>query len=117
MNKINIDENIKKIHFIGIGGVSMSGLAEVMLREGFLVSGSDSSTNPLILKLKNLGVTIFDNQSHENITSDIDLVVYTAAVKDDNPEIISAKDKGIKIIDRAELLGIIMKKFNPFIFL
>ena len=112
MNKINIDENIKKIHFIGIGGVSMSGLAEVMLREGFLVSGSDSSTNPLILKLKNLGVTIFDNQSHENITSDIDLVVYTAAVKDDNPEIISAKDKGIKIIDRAELLGIIMKKFK-----
>lgn len=112
MSRIDLDKSIKKIHFIGIGGVSMSALAEILHNEGFIVSGSDTSQSDLVLRLSQLGIKIFNNHTYENISNNIDLVVHTAAIKDSNPEIMACKDKNIKVIDRAQLLGTIMKSFK-----
>lgn len=102
--------NIKSIHFIGIGGISMSGLAEILLSLGYIVSGSDIKESNLTNKLKQLGAKIFTEHNEINIQKP-DLVVYTAAVKKDNPELVRARSLGIPIIDRATLLGQIMKKY------
>lgn len=109
-----IKDKHKKVHFIGIGGISMSGLAEILIKKGFKVSGSDMKSSPLTDKLSSLGVEIYIGQSKENINSDIDLVVYTAAISDDNPELLRAKELNIPIMIRAEFLGQIMKghKYN-----
>ena len=78
MYKIDFQKPIH-IHFIGIGGISMSGLAEILLEEGFTVSGSDSKSSPLTQKLEQLGAEIFYGQKASNIIDGIDCVVYTAA--------------------------------------
>ncbi len=103
----------KKVHFIGIGGISMSGLAAVLLNNGFKVSGSDSKESNITNSLKAKGAEIHIGHRKENI-KDVDLVVYTAAIPQDNPEIVEAKDKNIHLMDRAEFLGHIMKghKYN-----
>ena len=74
------------IHFIGIGGISMSGLAEILLNEGFHISGSDNSASKLTEHLAGLGAAILLGQKASNIPQDCDLVVYTAAIHPDNPE-------------------------------
>lgn len=93
------------IHFIGIGGISMSGLARLLLTRGFTISGSDRASSDLTVGLEKLGVKVYYSQTGENLTDDIDLVVYTAAVHPDNPEFAAAVEKGIPMMDRAELLG------------
>ncbi len=98
------------IHFIGIGGISMSGLAEILLSKNFSVSGSDRAETPLTKHLVASGAKVLYGQSSDNITDDIDLVVYTAAVKEDNPELMTARNKKIPCITRGELLGCIMKE-------
>lgn len=100
------------IHFIGIGGISMSGLAEILLKENFTVSGSDARENPLTDHLTTLGAQIRYGQRASNITDDIDLVVYTAAIHPDNPEYQAAVQKQIPMLTRAELLGQIMKNYD-----
>lgn len=112
MDRVNLDKTIKKVHFIGIGGVSMSGLAQIMHNQNFIVSGSDTTESQLVLHLRTLGIKVFNNHAYENITNDIDIVVYTAAVKDTNPEIVSSKDKNIRLVNRAEFLGSIMESFT-----
>jgi len=108
-----LDPNkFKHVHFIGIGGISMSGLAEILLNLGFTVSGSDIRSSNITSKLEKKGIKIYTGHSEENI-KDADLVVYTAAVKSDNPELAKAKSLGIPTLDRATLLGEIMKKY-PF---
>ncbi len=109
-----IKDKNKKIYFIGIGGISMSGLAEILIEKGFSVYGSDIKASPITDKLKSLGANIFINQVKENITSDLDLIVYTAAISENNPELIRAKELGISLMTRAEFLGHIMKghKYN-----
>ena len=74
------------IHFIGIGGLSMSGLAEILLEEDFIISGSDSKESPLTDALAKKGARIFYGQRASNITDDVELVIYTAAIHPDNPE-------------------------------
>ena len=74
------------IHFIGIGGISMSGLAEILLEEGFTVSGSDSKESPLTEMLEPKGAHIFYGQRASNISDDLQIVIYTAAIHPDNPE-------------------------------
>lgn len=103
----------KKIHFIGIGGISMSGLAAVLLNSGFKVSGSDFKDSDIVKKLRSEGAEIYIGHDKNNI-KDVDLVVYTAAIPSDNPEIIAAKEQDIQLMDRAEFLGQIMKghKYN-----
>jgi len=82
-----LDPNkFKHVHFIGIGGISMSGLAEILLNLGFTVSGSDIRSSNITSKLEKKGIKIYTGHSEENI-KDADLVVYTAAVKSDNPEL------------------------------
>lgn len=100
------------IHFIGIGGISMSGLAEILLDEGFTISGSDAKKSDLTEHLEARGVTVSYGQRAENITDGIRAVVYTAAVHTDNPEFIAAKEKQIPMMTRAELLGQIMKNYD-----
>jgi UDP-N-acetylmuramate--alanine ligase len=97
---------------MGIGGISMSGLAEILMEEGFTVSGSDSKKSPLTLHLASKGAKINYPQMASNITDDIDLVVYTAAISKDNPEYVAAVSKNVPMITRAELLGQIMKNYN-----
>ncbi|MGG7164665.1 UDP-N-acetylmuramate--L-alanine ligase [Clostridium ihumii] len=98
----------KKVHFIGIGGVSMSGLAEILIENGYKVSGSDRSESENTKKLREHGAEIYIGQSADNI-KDVDLVVYTAAIAADNPEIMKAKEENIASMNRAEFLGSIMK--------
>lgn len=114
MYKINFNEPIH-IHFIGIGGISMSGLAEILKEEQFTVSGSDSRESGLTQHLEQLGVTVFYGQRASNIKEGTDLVVYTAAIKPDNPEFARAKELGVPMISRAELLGQIMDNYRDSI--
>ena len=100
------------IYFIGIGGISMSGLAEILLSEGFRISGSDRTSSPLTLRLEEKGAEIRYGQRRENISPDIDLVVYTSAIKPDNPEMVAARELGIASLTRAQLLGQMMKNYK-----
>ncbi|MGN0329313.1 MAG: UDP-N-acetylmuramate--L-alanine ligase [Lachnospira sp.] len=100
------------IHFIGIGGISMSGLARILLDRGFTVSGSDSTSSDLTNEFSKAGCRISYPQSASNITNDIDLVVYTAAIHPDNPELQAAISANIPTITRAELLGQIMSNYK-----
>ena len=102
----------ENIHFIGIGGISMSGLAEILIDEGFTVSGSDSHESELTDHLAAKGARIACGQSANNIVDGIDVVVYTAAVHPDNPEFAAARDKGLPMLSRAELLGQMMKNYE-----
>lgn len=107
--------NFNHIYFIGIGGISMSALAEIMLEEGIMVSGSDRSDSKIIRKLQTSGASIYLKHDSNNISNDIDLVVYTSAISDDNPELLRARDLNIKIMGRAEFLGAVMKNYNHVI--
>ena len=100
------------IHFIGIGGISMSGLAEIMHDRGHTVTGSDMKTSATVKHLESLGIEVFPTHSSSNITNGIDLVVYTAAVHDDNPELIAARAHKIPTLVRAEFLGALMKTYD-----
>lgn len=111
MNFDFLKNKYKKVHFIGIGGISMSGLAEILLKNGFNVSGSDRSSSPITDKLKAMGAEIYCGHNGENI-KDVDLIVYTAAISSDNPEIVKAQELNIPLMDRAEFLGHIMKDYK-----
>ncbi len=111
MYQINFGQPIH-IHFIGIGGISMSGLAEILLEEGFTISGSDAKESSLTKQLAAKGACISYPQSAANITSEIDAVVFTAAIHEDNPEFAAAKAAKIPMLTRAELLGQIMDNYS-----
>ena len=111
MYQINFNDPIH-IYFIGIGGISMSGLAEILLSEGFRISGSDRSPSELTRKLEEQGATIYYGQREENLSSEIDLVVYTSAIKSDNPEMIAANKLKLPSLTRAQLLGQLMKNYK-----
>ncbi len=100
------------IHFIGIGGISMSGLAEILLTEGFTVSGSDMHRTPLTETLEQKGIPVFYRQTPANLTDDIDLIVHTAAIKAGNPELAAAVERGIPCLTRAQLLGQMMRNYK-----
>lgn len=111
MYQINFNQPCN-IYFIGIGGISMSGLAEILLQEGFSVSGSDAKESPLTRHLAAKGAKIYCGQKYEHITDDLDAVVYTAAIHPDNPEYQAASDKQIPLLSRAELLGQMMANYR-----
>lgn len=99
--------SMRKIHMIGIGGIGMSGIADVLIRLGFIVSGSDSTETSITQHLNQLGANIKIGQHRDNV-KDQDVVVYSSAIKDDNPEYRQAKHLGIKLIRRAEFLGMLL---------
>ncbi len=112
MYKINF-EAPEHVHFIGIGGISMSGLAEILLKEGFAISGSDAHESALTRHLSELGAKLYYGQSAENLQEEIPaFVVYTAAVKEDNPEYQEAVKQGLPLLTRAQLLGQIMANYS-----
>ena len=100
------------VHFIGIGGISMSGLAEILLQENFEVSGSDNKPSALTEHLTQLGAVVNYPQKASNITDGINVVVYTAAIHEDNPELMEVRRQNIPTLTRAELLGQLMKNYE-----
>jgi len=106
---LNLD-NIRHIHFIGVGGIGMSGLAQMMMEEGVSTSGSDLKASPLTERLEGLGLQFHLGHSASNIER-ADLVVYTTAVRDDNPELLRAQDLGIPMMSRAQFLGELMARY------
>jgi UDP-N-acetylmuramate--alanine ligase len=103
-------KHIERVHLTGIGGISMSGLAEILADLGYTVTGSDAKPSSIIQKLDRMGIKTTIGHYAENVEG-ADLLVYTAAVKADNPELVAAAKAGIPCIDRATLLGEIMKKY------
>src|SRR5438045_84794 len=99
---------VRKIHFIGIGGIGMSGIAEVLCNLGFSVSGSDVKKSKNTERLETLfKITITEGHAAENV-GDAQVVVYSSAVREDNPEVLQAKTSGIPVIPRAEMLAELM---------
>lgn len=104
--------NPVKVHFIGIGGVSMSALAELLCVNGFTVTGSDEKKSDATRNLESKGIEIYYGNRAGNIKGDEAVVVYTAAIHPDNPELVAAKSKKIPLLTRAELLGQIMAGYS-----
>ncbi|MCJ7594085.1 MAG: UDP-N-acetylmuramate--L-alanine ligase [Desulfobacterales bacterium] len=98
----------KHIHFVGIGGIGMSGIAELLLNLGYEVSGSDLKRSPMTHRLSDLGGKVFSDHRRENVEG-ADVVVYSSAVSGDNPEIVEAKERYIPVIPRAEMLAELMR--------
>lgn len=111
MYKIDFDKPCRT-HFIGIGGISMSGFAEYLHNLGFKVSGSDSHKSKITDHLTELGIEVFIGQRPANITPDLEMVIYTAAIREDNDEFIEVKKKGIPYLNRAEMIGQLMLNFD-----
>lgn len=105
---------VSHVHLIGIGGISMSGLAEILLKEGYTVSGSDMNSSLIIDKLKKQGANIYTDHKKENIQG-ADLIIYTDAISNDNPELLEAKKNGITTLDRGTFLGKLMKNYDKSI--
>src|ERR1700761_9644967 len=98
----------KRVHFIGIGGSGMSGLARMLLDSGAIVSGSEPKPNPQTIELAARGAKISSEQKGELVSREVDLVVRTAAVKDDNAEYQAAANQGLATVKYAQMLGMVM---------
>ena len=107
-------ENIKNIHFIGIGGSGMCPLAEILHSKGYLLTGSDNNESDPLKRIKKLGSKVTMGHYAENVEG-AELVVYSAAISKDNPELVRAAELGIPTMERCDLLGIITRKFDNVI--
>lgn len=109
---MNISE-YKRIHFVGIGGVSMSAIAMSMEKKGYLVSGSDRSMSKSLEKMKKMGITVYVGHRKENL-GDAEVLVFTGAIAEDNPELVEARERKIPILRRTQALNIFLKdhKYN-----
>jgi UDP-N-acetylmuramate--alanine ligase len=105
------DHKYSHVHFIGIGGISMSGLAEILLIEGYKVSGTDAKESGIIDRLRKLGAKIYIGHSKENIQG-ADLIIYTDAISKDNEELVAAANSEAELVDRATFLGALMKNYE-----
>ena len=111
MDKFDFSKKLK-VHFIGIGGISMSAIALILLKNGFTITGSDISENENVKELEKKGIKVFIGHKKENIKDDIDIVVYSKAIHDDNEEMIAAKEHKIELMSRSKILGEIMANYN-----
>jgi UDP-N-acetylmuramate--alanine ligase len=100
---------VKNIHFVGIGGIGMSGIAEVLINLGFNVSGSDLASNATTKRLESFGAKLYQNHAKENL-GDADVVVVSTAVSKENPEVVAAREQHIPVVPRALLLPARMGK-------
>jgi len=107
-------EKIKNIHFVGIGGSGMCPLAEILNSKGYILTGSDNNESDPLKRIRNLGIKVFMGHSSENVEG-AELVVYSAAISKDNPELVRAAELGIPTMERCDLLGIITRKFDNVI--
>lgn len=110
---ITLDQT-QPIHFVGIGGAGMSGIAEVLLTKGHVISGSDTSESEVTARLRHLGAQVHIGHQAENV-NDASVVVLSSAVKADNPEVLRAKEKNIPILPRAKMLAFLMQSYQSII--
>lgn len=110
-SKIESLSDIKNVHFIGIGGSGMFPLAHILKEKGFNVSGTDIYESDTLQRVRNLGINVYTKHSDNNVQGK-DLVVFSAAIKEENPEIKAAKGAGIPIIERSVMLGLIFNKYK-----
>jgi len=101
--------SIKKLHFVGIGGIGMSGLAEILMDQGFTITGSDRAANDNTERLEGLGASLYIGHNAANVEPDVDVLVYSSAIPHDNPEILLAHQRKIPVIRRAEMLAEVMR--------
>jgi UDP-N-acetylmuramate-alanine ligase len=99
---------VHRIHFVGIGGAGMSGIAEVLLNLGYQVSGSDGASNAATQRLADMGASVFLGHAAEH-ARDADVLVISSAIKDDNPEVVAARDRHIPVVARAMMLAELMR--------
>ncbi|MCD7827515.1 MAG: Mur ligase domain-containing protein, partial [Clostridiales bacterium] len=104
-------DKVKRIHFIGIGGSGMCPLAEILHSKGYDLTGSDNNETDTLQRIKNLGIPVYMGQRAENIKG-AEMIVYTAAILPDNPELVAAKSSGIPTFERSKLLGAVSRKFG-----
>ena len=100
--------DVGPIHFVGIGGIGMSGIAEVLLNHGYTVQGSDLKASKITDRLKSLGAIIFEGQRAENLEG-AEVIVISSAIKPGNPELDEARAKGLPVVRRAEMLAELMR--------
>ena len=100
-------------HFIAIGGIGQSALAEILLKEGKIVSGSDISKSKYVKKLENLGAKIYIGHGADNIQGAPKIVI-SSAIKEDNPELKYAREKGLEVLHRSDLLKVISQRYSEF---
>jgi len=101
--------SIKKLHFVGIGGIGMSGLAEILVDQGFTVTGSDRSASDNTERLEGLGIHVAIGHDAKNVEKDVDVLVYSSAIPPENPEVVVARQRNIPVIRRAEMLAEVMR--------
>ncbi len=101
--------SIKKLHFVGIGGIGMSGIAEILIDQGFAITGSDRASSDNTERLASLGARIFIGHKPSNVEPDVDALVYSSAVQPDNPEVMEAQRRKLPVIRRAEMLAEVMR--------
>ncbi len=112
MNEIKeLLKKVKRIHFIGIGGSGMCPIAEILHTQGYQLSGSDNNESDTLTRIKNMGIPVVMGQKAENING-AEMIVYTAALLKDNPELVAAKESGIPTFERAEMLGAITEMYS-----
>ena len=113
--KVNLTQlKNKRVHFIGVGGVSMSALALYVIKAGYTVSGSDISANDFTLSLENLGAKIYYGHLAENVENAV-VIVYSSAIDKANPELLRAKELGVKIYERSAFLSLLLKRYDNVI--
>ena len=105
---MKMPRNIGPVHFIGIGGIGMSGIAEILHNQGYTVQGSDAAANPNVQRLRDMGIKVAIGQGAENLGA-AEVVVVSSAIKKDNPELVAARAKALPIVRRAEMLAEIMR--------
>mgnify|MGYP001424667274 CR=1 FL=1 len=113
MDYNDILSNVKKIHFVGIGGSGMCPIAEILYHKDFQLTGSDTNESDTLARIRSYGIPVSMGHKAENV-GDAELVVYTAAVKADNPELVAARAKGIPVVERSVMLGMVTRRYpNP----
>lgn len=106
----DILSRVKRVHFIGIGGSGMCPIAEILLSKGYELTGSDRSESDTLDRVRGYGIPVFTEHKPENVDG-AELVVYSAAVPKDNPELVAAREKGIPAIERSVMLGLVTKRY------
>lgn len=106
----DILSKVKRIHFVGIGGSGMCPIAEILFHKGYELTGSDTNESDTLARIRSYGIPVSMGQKAENVKG-AELVVYTAAVKQDNPELVAARESGIPTVERSVMLGIVTRRF------
>ena len=106
----NILDRVKKLHFVGIGGSGMCPMAEILFHKGYQLTGSDINESDTLERIRAYGIPVSMGHRAENI-GDAEVVVYTAACKADNPELVAARERGIPTLERSVMLGLLARKF------